>query len=51
VRPLHVEGIPSSGWTVLDYGSVIVHVFAPAARAYYQLEQLWKNATLVVRIK
>jgi ribosome-associated protein len=51
VHPLHVEGTPSSGWMVLDYGSVIVHVFGPEERAYYQLELLWKNATLVVRIK
>jgi ribosome-associated protein len=36
---------------VLDYGGVIVHVFAPEERAYYQLEELWKNATLVVHIK
>ncbi len=51
IHPLHVEGTPSSGWMVLDYGSVVVHVFASEERAYYKLEELWKNATLVVRIK
>jgi len=51
VRPLHIEGDPSSGWVLVDYGSVIVHVFAPAVRGYYQLEQLWSDAAIVVRIQ
>jgi len=51
IRPLHVEGAPSSGWVLMDYGSVIVHIFAPAAREYYQLEKLWSKAKTVVRIQ
>ena len=50
VRPLHSEGAASSGWVLLDYGSVIVHIFLPQTRDYYSLEQLWKNARTVVRI-
>jgi ribosome-associated protein len=51
VRPLHIEGDPPSGWVLVDYGSVIVHVFAPTVRSYYQLEQLWSDASIVVRIQ
>ncbi len=49
--PLHVEGEPRSGWVLMDYGDVIVHVFGPRERAYYQLERLWEDARLVVRIQ
>jgi ribosome-associated protein len=51
LRPSHVEGAPGSGWMVLDYGVVIVHVFLPSERDYYRLEELWSDATLVVRIQ
>lgn len=50
-RCTHVEGEPESGWVLLDYGSVVVHVFDPDIRAYYDLEGLWKEARLVVRIQ
>jgi ribosome-associated protein len=49
--PLNVEGVPSSGWVLVDYGSVIVHVFAPSLREYYSLEKLWSEATMVVRVQ
>lgn len=51
VRPLHLEGDSSSGWVLVDYGGVIVHVFAPAVRGYYQLEQLWSDALVVVKMQ
>jgi ribosome-associated protein len=44
VRPRHTEGIPESGWVLLDYGTVIVHVFLEDTRAYYALERLWGDA-------
>lgn len=50
-RPLRREGNASSGWVVLDYGDVVVHVFAPAEREYYRLEELWAGATPVVRVQ
>ena len=50
VRPLGMEGRESSRWVLLDYGAVIVHVFAPEEREYYGLERLWGKAAQVVRV-
>ena len=50
IKPLGVEGISSARWVLLDYGSVIVHLFAPEEREYYGLERLWSSATQVVRL-
>jgi ribosome-associated protein len=46
----HTEGSPTSGWVLIDYGSVIVHVFAPAERGFYKLERLWADAPTLVRV-
>ncbi len=42
VRPLRTAGYAEGSWVVLDYASVIVHVFLPGERSYYDLESLWK---------
>ena len=47
VRPLHAEGTPESGWLLLDYGDVLVHVFVEETRVYYALERLWGDAPSV----
>ena len=47
IRPLHAEGRPESGWVLLDYGDVLVHVFLEDTRAYYALERLWGDAPSV----
>ena len=47
VRSLHAEGTPESGWMLLDYGDVLVHVFLEDTRAYYALERLWGDAPSV----
>jgi len=49
--PLRIEGTASSGWMLMDYGSVIVHVFSPEMRDYYQLESLWFDAPVVVKMQ
>ena len=51
VRPHHHEGNLDSGWMVIDFGDVIVHIFSPLEREYYQLDKLWDEATPVVRIQ
>lgn len=51
IRPQGREGQASSGWVLLDYGDVIVHVFAPDERQFYDLESLWSTAVPVVRIQ
>lgn len=45
-----VEGTPESGWMLVDFGSVIAHIFSPAQREFYQLEDLWREAPIVVKI-
>lgn len=46
-----VEGSPDSGWILLDFNSVIVHLFDPERRLYYQLEDLWNAARVVAHIQ
>ncbi|MDD2417597.1 MAG: ribosome silencing factor [Oscillospiraceae bacterium] len=43
IMPQRVEGYPSASWILIDYGSVIVHVFFAETRAFYNLERLWKD--------
>ena len=43
-RPLHAEGQAESGWVLLDYGDVLMHVFLEDTRTYYALERLWGDA-------
>jgi ribosome-associated protein len=44
VNVLHAEGIAESGWVLLDYGDVLMHVFLEDTRMYYALERLWGDA-------
>jgi ribosome-associated protein len=50
IRPLGVEGRGAARWVLLDYGSVIVHLFGPEEREFYGLERLWSTAQQVVRL-
>lgn len=50
LRPLGVEGRGAARWILLDYGSVIVHLFAPEEREFYGLEKFWSGAQQVVRL-
>ncbi len=51
VKPIGREGNPASHWVLLDYGAVVVHVFTPPERDYYQLERHWSAARTVLRVQ
>jgi ribosome-associated protein len=44
VVPRRVEGSPQTGWILMDYMDVVVHIFTPETRDFYRLEQLWGEA-------
>ena len=50
-RLLNREGVAESGWLILDYGDIIVHIFGPKEREYYRLERLWSAAKTVVYLQ
>jgi len=41
IKNIHIEGLPNSDWVLIDSGDVIVHVFRPEVREFYNLERLW----------
>lgn len=46
-HPFSIEGREDKNWILMDYGSVLVHVFTPETREYYRLEKLWGDAPLL----
>ena len=46
-KPLHVEGLQIGDWIVLDYFSVVIHLFVPEMREKYQLERLWPDGKVI----
>ena len=49
--PARIEGRGEDGWVLMDYSSVVVHLFAPDVRAYYDLEGLWREAPILMRMQ
>ena len=45
-KPVKVVGLPNAVWVAMDYTDVIVHIFVPQTREYYNLEALWEDARL-----
>jgi ribosome-associated protein len=50
VDPTHIEGTPDSGWLLIDYGDVILHLFSATLREFYHIEKVWSDAAVVVRV-
>jgi ribosome-associated protein len=50
-RPIGREGTSASHWILIDFGSVIVHVFTPPERDYYGLEKHWAEARTILRVQ
>ncbi len=48
ILPKNVEGTDNATWCVMDYFNILVHVFNPESRTFYQLEKLWADAELKV---
>ena len=46
-----VDGKPTEGWLVMDYGDVVVHLFAPDMRKYYDLEELWSDGKVLLKVQ
>ena len=51
ILPLRIEGRGDSGWVLMDYGDVVVHLFDPELRSYYDLEGLWRDANVLVKVQ
>jgi ribosome-associated protein len=46
-----INGKPNEGWLVLDYGDVVVHLFSPDQREHYDLEELWSDGKVLLRVQ
>ncbi len=46
-----IEGSPASGWVLIDFGDLVVHLFSPQMRDYYGLEDIWDEAHVVLRMQ
>jgi ribosome-associated protein len=51
IRPERTEGAATSGWIVLDFGDVLVHIFSEDQREFYRLEDLWAEAPTLLAIQ
>ena len=45
------EGNAQSGWVLVDYGSIVVHLFSPNRREYYNIEDLWREGRVVLHLQ
>lgn len=45
-KPYSIDGLRNSQWVAMDYGDILVHIFLPDVRKFYDIEHLWADATL-----
>ncbi|MDX1664581.1 MAG: ribosome silencing factor [Candidatus Promineifilaceae bacterium] len=50
VRPWGREGDAETGWVLVDFGNIVIHLFSPEKRNYYNLEELWSDAHVILRM-
>jgi len=46
-----LEGRSQDGWLVMDFGDVVVHIFSPDQREYYDLEELWSDGKVLLKVQ
>lgn len=46
-----LEGVAQDGWILVDFGDVILHLFSPEKRSYYQLEELWGEGKILLHLQ
>lgn len=51
LRPMYSDGEADTGWVLLDYGDVMVHAFSPEIRQYYDLEGVWEESPVLLKIQ
>ena len=51
LKPRHREGAPATGWILMDFADIIVHIFTPNTRAFYDLEGLWSEAQVLLKMQ
>jgi ribosome-associated protein len=49
VRDVRIEGLPQCDWVLVDAGDVVIHVFRPEVRTFYNIERLWTAETIAAR--
>lgn len=47
----HAEGNAATGWLLLDYGDIVIHIFGKQEREFYKLDELWADAAVLLRVQ
>jgi ribosome-associated protein len=50
IKSIHIEGLPNCDWVLIDSGDVVVHVFRPEVREFYNLERLWTQNPAAAKV-